>query len=444
MFENEIKHHDMLFSGSSCEIGKVHWYIQRADTEMKRKSFVNGKDLFEQLELTDFGKEATTDEISWWVSENEAEHEELLERTKNTLAHVQKLKEDSSILKEKFHPESYPDLIAKIKEFTESHKEEIHHLHDYVAWLHNKDVLAPCILFTYRVWGSTELSERRVTITTNDIEMDQKKVNSCTEHALGLRTGFRYTLEDVYLSILSDIAETVDSEFRGAISVPKKTLFVHASRNILDKFARYFELIRQSLRNVNLEIGEYNIPMKLLWRESFWKSFVKKAMVLESESQLWDFKETLEIWHDKGEKTKVKFCEHIAAIANTNGGILIVGITDQIPRKIVGIDDLENKLKTVKSVIKQHVNCGNDFLHFQQTRMKDDGDNEKTCLIIAIAQTKGMVSVKDKSGKFSYPVRYETGLERINPENLEVVKRNVPKDNYNFISNLYDFLHSEG
>jgi len=93
------------------------------------------------------------------------------------------------------------DLIRKIKEFTESHREEIRALYDYVVWLHEKDLLAPCILFTYRIWGSTRLSDRMVEITANTIDEDQKMVKICTEVALGLRMRGKYTIENVYLDI---------------------------------------------------------------------------------------------------------------------------------------------------------------------------------------------------------------------------------------------------
>ena len=39
-YNEEISHHKELFSGSSLELGKIHWYIQKADTEMTRRCFV--------------------------------------------------------------------------------------------------------------------------------------------------------------------------------------------------------------------------------------------------------------------------------------------------------------------------------------------------------------------------------------------------------------------
>jgi len=52
-----------------------------------------------------------------------------------------------------------------------------------------------------------------------------------------------------------------------------------------------------------------------------------------------------------------------------------------------------------------------------------------------------MIGVKDKSGKISYPVRLETGLDRSNYDKIKYSKINVLHDNYNFILNLDRFLY---
>ena len=420
--------HDELFSGSSLEIGKIHWYIQKADSGI---NFFGHKD--------NYGKDVGYDNIHWWIFKKETEIEELSRKTKNTLRYVQKLKEDSFLLKEKHYSESYPDLVKRIKEFTESHKEEIHTLYDYVVWLNKKDVLAPSMLFTYRVWGSTRLSDRTVIIPVNEIDEDLERIKRCTEVALGLRDGSRYTLEYVYFDICSDLADSIDPEFQSSISVSDEDVLVRTSYKIRDELAEYFEFIRQSLRNILIDIEKYNAQINLLYHEPFWQSFVKKAVDIIVENQLWDFKETFEMWHMKNrekEDAEIKVCEQIAAFANERGGVLIVGITNRTPRKIKGIEDLENKLKFTKSIIKRYINYSNDFVHFQHIALKDDGGIDRNCLIIAIAQTKGVISVKDNSGRFSCPIRSETGLDRVDYEKIKKSKIFIQYDNYDFILNL--------
>lgn len=98
-YEEDIGHHQELLSGSSWELGRIHWYIQKADTEMNRRCFVERED--GQIRRTPFGEDVGIDEINWWIFKRETEIEELKKRTEITLSFVQKLKEDSFVLKEK-------------------------------------------------------------------------------------------------------------------------------------------------------------------------------------------------------------------------------------------------------------------------------------------------------------------------------------------------------
>jgi len=398
-----------------------------------------------KIETTPFGEEVGQDEINWWVFKKETEMEELRKRTETTLKSVQKLKEDSSMLKESYAPKSYLRLLREIKTFTDDHKKEIHDLYDYVLWLHKKDVLAPRVLFTYRVWGTTRRSDRMIRIAANTIDEDDLTVRKCVEIALGLRIFDVYTLGMIHSDILNDIVESIDDEYQGPIVVPKQRVLDRTSPRVLDELATYFEFLRQSLRNIILEIEKYNDQMKLLCRESFWKSFITKAKGSDRiERQLWDFKKTLEMWHvrpEEKEKSEVKFCEDIASFANTKGGVLIIGVTNEPPRRIVGIPDLENRLKSTTKVLKRHTVYYFDFTHFQQVLMKDEVGRDKTCLVIVVSQTKGVVRVKDQQGKYSFPIRLETGLHRADYETIRDSKKYISRDNYNFISDLYSFLH---
>lgn len=65
------------------------------------------------------------------------------------------------------------------------------------------------------------------------------------------------------------------------------------------------------------------------------------------EDQLWDFTQTLEMWKATDfnikQKRKIEFCEDIAGFANAQGGVIILGITDKIPRKKIGLKKLKKK-----------------------------------------------------------------------------------------------------
>jgi len=447
-YQEEIRCHDELFSGSSWKIGEIHWHILKADTEMKVRCEIEkeGEHGNVLLEVTPFGKEVGTDEINWWVFRRETEVEELRKKTEAVLSSAQKLKEDSFALKSESAPKSYSDLIKKIHGFTENNEKEIHDFYKYVLWLNEKDVLAPSLLFTYRVWGTTRRSERMIRITANTIDEDHETVKKCVEVALGLRIDQSYTIGTIYSDMFYDIAESLDPEYPGPIPVPPKQGVLNRTfHRVLSEFATYFEFLRNSLRNIIVEIEKYNDQMKLLYRESFWKSFIIKAMSNNRiENQLWDFKKTLEMWHlghKEKEKAQFEFCEQIASFANTKGGVLIIGVTNEPPRRILGIRDLENRIKDVGNVLGRRVNYNTSFTHCQQIPMKDEEGRDKSCLVIAVAQSKDVVSVKDQTGKISCPIRTETGLERISYEKIKDSKKHISSDNYRFVSNLYTFLH---
>lgn len=458
LFMEEIKHHETLFTGPSLEIGKIHWYILRTYNAMESKKYVEkdqnnssqpegGEIVITPLsmDLTPFGEEVGTDEIHWWVFKKENNVDELLEKTNNALRSVQKLKEDSSLLKERFVPDSYKNLVEGVKEFAKQHAEEIKALYEYVVWLSSKDTLAPTILFTFRVWGSTRLSDRIISVTADSIEKDQKTVEKCVELALGLREHFGYTIEGVWSDIAADIYDSIDPEDRwpSGDPVPRKKLLTRTSHKVLSELATYFEFIRNSLRNILIDIDKYKDQERLLNNESFWLRFVTKAKADgRVETQLWDFKKTLEMWHcqpDKKTEFEIDFSEQVCSYANTNGGVLIIGITNELPRKVVGIEDLENKIKATKTALDRFIQNAVP-VHFQQIRLKDESGKDCDCLIIAIAQTENVVQVKNQQGWVSYPIRQGTGKGRGNPDTIRQSKALIEHDNYNFIKSLDAFV----
>ena len=450
MIIDEINN-DVLFVGSSYILGKIHWYLQKADTEMRKKVFVqvdkSRRFDINPILLTDFGNDVGFDYIYWWIFKKESNIEELLKRTNDVLIASQILKEDSVLLKQKYVPVDYSDLIRELKDFVEKHKKEIDELYDFVKWIYTKDMLAPCILLTDRGWASSDLGDREVEIVSNTIDEDIEKVKECTEVALGLRIKSIYVFIKVYWDETRKIGESFDPEYQSPISVPNKEIIRQTSGIVLENLATYFKSIRDSLRNIILEISKYKSQSELLYSSIFWKSFVIKAMDITYENQLWDFKTTFQMWQTKNDvqnKYKFDFSEDIASYANANGGILIVGISDSIPRKIIGIQHLEEKLTFTKSVISKYISYNTDFVHFQPIKMLNNDGIEKDCLIIAISQTKEVISVKDVNTKMvAYPKRFETGKQRIDYDSIKSEKKDLLRDNHNYISTLYKIVNEK-
>ena len=268
MIELELEHKE-LFNDTGLEMGKILWYLQKAKTVMYSKMWVkHDLSVMHTLDsvydyLTDFGREVNPDEIHWWIFKRETDIETLRKKTEGVLTCVQNLKNNSLELKRRCCPKSYHDLIQELQIFVELHKKDINALHDYVVWLHEKDVLAPSILFNYRIWGSTRLSDRQMIIVSNTIDDESVILEKCTEIAFGLADKNGYKLDSVYMDMSNDIWDS-DPENSNQIEVQNTILIARASRQILDEFAIFIEFIRNSLRNINLDIEKYDSVNKLL------------------------------------------------------------------------------------------------------------------------------------------------------------------------------------
>ena len=145
----------------------------------------------------------------------------------------------------------------------------------------------------------------------------------------------------------------------------------------------------------------------LIHNTQFWREFITKAVPLKmAEPQVWDFKETLAIWHAEGSgkaKARLDFAQDIAAFANARGGILVVGVVDE-PRHIVGVGsgkELKNWLQFARAVIADQLDYSRDLVTFKQVA-------STLCLVIVVAQACQVTGVNDGNGGLTYPVRLET------------------------------------
>jgi len=118
---------------------------------------------FVQPVRTDFGQEVGSDEIDWWVNKRETDPALLQVRTKEALEAARRLKSEAAKLKG-FEPRTYEDLLIRLRTFVEENRAEVAVVYQYARWLYDRDPLAPVILFTYRVWGSTRLSDRMISL----------------------------------------------------------------------------------------------------------------------------------------------------------------------------------------------------------------------------------------------------------------------------------------
>ncbi len=193
--------------------------------------------------------------------------------------------------------------------------------------------------------------------------------------------------------------------------------------------------------DLDIDLNEYEKQKSIIHKESYWSNFITKHLD-RTEGELWDFKQTFEMWEISEPSLKVKkqidFCEKVAAFANAQGGVFIVGVNDKIPRKIIGVLDLENKMQSIKTIARKWIDYNRDFIILKETLMKDDNNCEQQCLIIVIAQTRGVIGVKNEDGRFSYPIRLETGLDRYSYSDIEDRKKKITTNNFDFLRYFED------
>jgi hypothetical protein len=443
MLDDKDQVHEALFSETTLKLGEIHWTLLKSACVMDGQRWQCSTG-----ETTAFGKEVGLDEIHWWVFEKETDVDELLAKTERTLESVQALKQPASKLKNN-EPESYLDLLLTLKDFAEQHRAKIDSLHEYVSWLMKRDVMAPRILFTYRVWGSTRMSDRHMNVEGQEnANSDMSKLRELTEMVLGLRNGGILVYDQARLDIGFSIFDSLEPEEQsgdGEIIVPESQLVRRTAHYVYENCATYFIEIRDSLRNIKIDIEKLKEQRALFESDEFWREFITKARnVKTTETQLWDFKETLTIWHVKTDaakrKAKVSFAEDVASFANTSGGVLIVGVNDK--REIVGVGgghELENRVKVATDVIAEYIEYDRAIASFRQVVMRAH-DKEKICLVILVSQASEGVAVTDGDGHYTYPMRRETGVSRGRRDKVPVLGLGLKSDNRDFMHQLRQFV----
>ena len=443
-----------MLSESLLNLGRIHWYLVYAHNRMMEKRFVAhppGK--IHKPSWTEFGKEVENDEINWWVFKREHDIPTLRQQTTKALNSAQALKD---AVKQLSRPDydTLDELNRAYLNFANKYQKDISVILKYVEWLHERDELAPSILFNYRTWGSTRMADRHEEAGLGDLD-DENKIENLAHMVTGILQRQRLTFERVQSEMEYEAYVNIDHEtYSGhGLLVPIGRVERRAARDAVAIFLEYFEELRDSFRSVMHDIEMKEIQDRLFTSDDFWRSFIlKAASSIKTEQKYWDFKQTLDMWHIKNEPAKSekanKFAEIVAGFANNQGGVIIVGVTDDPPRQVLGLTgtprDIENYMKHVRNVVSQYIPYDKDFIHLQQVNVPDEGGDYKLCLVIAVQQTVVGLSVKGLDGKsFSYPLREETGLVWKEQYTVGNNKIGTKSDNYNFLSVLQQFVNEE-
>lgn len=434
----EHSHSDHLFSESVIALGRLQWFLERGDIAIHDEILENVAEenelrIIRQV-LTALGREMNGDPISWWVCKVSKDLDDLRRKTQEALEAAEVFKEATKQLKHSDRDYgSYSQLLADLQRVAEIIRPNVERLTNYVQWLYSQDVKGPGILFTYRVWGTTRRSERRLDLkssTLHDEPVGSLELLSLA--VLGLWSNnlyafdreLLYTADEFYLK-----TQVEQIEF----SVREERVTRRVARYALEQFAEYAIFIRDSLRNIILEIDKCYAFRQTLLSDKFLRQFVEAAMNSpKQETLFWDFKRTLEMWHAKGnakEEAKIRICEHVAAFGNARGGILIIGVTDE--RELMGFapdKDLENKLASLAQAIAELITYPRSFSEIIEVPMMVENVSV-SCVAIVVRECSEAVAVK-KDNAYTYPVRTSTGKLYRSHDEISRSKQATKQDNF--------------
>ncbi len=280
------------------------------------------------------------------------------------------------------------------------------------------------------------------------MEIGQDNILCIEEPGLHLHPGLEIKLRDKFLQESKSNQIFITTHSREFLYENEEECSVYLiqkenTKSIVNKILEEdFEEIYEEL---DLDINKYRLQQTFLYNEEALILFIKKAIEPNRiENDLWDFKQTLDFWEksSKSEKkrAKIKFCNQVTSFANYDGGLLIIGITDDDPKKIVGIDGLEEKIKQIKKVLRKFTEPKKDFIKCKEIKLIDDFDIEKIILIVAIKQTREPILVEQEDGKFVCKKRNNTEAETVTYKEVETLKTNITSDNFNFFIDLQTFI----
>ena len=268
-------------------LGRFHACIDAADTEIEARSY-SKQDWFgdfKTLESTSFGLEVGGDVPRWWVFAQEPNVRDLWDDTKRTLPAAQILVRSAERLCREAAL-TYEHVIRELGELLRRHSREIECLLTYANHLSTKHELAPAILFSYAVWGSTKRSDRSLEKYPEKDETERFRLAG--ELALGIqrRAG----------SILFWECFDLLNESEGPISADRLLRIVQM--RIRENIIAYFTELRDSLRHIDTLCQEFFQREHIYADDRFVKRLLKKISSQRSavETDLWDIKEGLQMW----------------------------------------------------------------------------------------------------------------------------------------------------
>jgi hypothetical protein len=420
-------------------LSRLHACIDTADVKIVKKTCTeepsdpNGLVSFVRRELTSFGREVRTDVPRWWVFAREPNVPEFWDETNQLFPIAQRLVRSAERLCRRPAP-NYEHIIQELAAFLGSHGSEIESFLVYADHLSAKHKLAPAILFSYAVWGSTKRGDRTLDGCT---AKGVTRLRLAGEMALGIHHGMGPTLFRVWMDLLDEAYEAAGEE--GAPSVSASTLLHMVQTRIRENVIAYFTKLRDSLRHIDTLCQEFMQREHLYADDRFARRLLKKISSQRTvESDLWDIKKTLGMWStaapsNQKQAAAVEFVEDVAAFANHRGGILIIGVTNNT-HEIVGVDDPENRIKQIENVIRRYTDA--TVVDFVRIRAVPFDGVAKPCIIIVVGKTDTPIGVCQERNRYSYPLRVGPGKENVSQKKIWATKNFTKGPEFKFAAEL--------
>jgi schlafen family protein len=432
---NHNRYRPATLTPCQLRLGEAHLAIVTAANAMQAASYVAfPPGAPHPIIKTDFGRDVGGDEIAWLVSRNLRILPTLKERTEIALNAAQHLSDEAREVRDRHRPSTYEQLIDDLARWAEQNCAQIETLTEYVKWLHDLDPLAPSALFTYRVWGSSRAGDRNIetAATASDKDRDEL-IRVAAEYALGLRHRQRPSLFWIEFDALAELAESMDPEDQtGPVSITYSRISGAVASTVLTRLVDYIGLLRDSLRNILIDVEKQWTLEELLDDNQFWCDFASAVIAKQpTEEQWWDLKESLPMWHTAGEekkKAELSFAEKVAEFANAEGGAFVIGVTDG-PRRAVGVTDIQNKAKHILNVVHAPTGIPSAAIRTKEALCSVAGVDVRF-LIVPVARSSDSVAVHSERDRYSYPVRQGPGLIRLSPSAAAQAKLHIKSQDW--------------
>lgn len=436
-----MKIHLPLIEGPARIMGRFHLYLSRAERKVHAENYTTNEHHFSVN--TPLGNIRNPDVIDWWISGNEQNLKELEDKVQEVLITAQILQKSAKKLNMR-NFDRYKDLIVAFTEFSDANKIYFEKLLRFVQWLSEPDLRRPALLFSYRPWGSTRISERTI-FYAGDFTFTPEMVKLSTEVVFGLRKDYNWQYFSVRDHLTEERLDSHDeTEWRNYEGPSPFDVEKLACKLLLEQFIEYFQFIRDSLRLILYETGQEIRRGHARADRKFWEKFVN--FVIERnlpEDRLWDLKETLDMWTFKGgekEAGQLSFASDISAFANSFGGVIIIGVKDR-PREIVGVKPTETQLNQITNVIGRLTNLSPNVVEVYQVHISSGKFKGRRIIVVCIPQSKETIYIKDNSGDLRYKIRGVSGNEPVKKESIDHQKsNNIGIDNFDFFYEIKNQL----